>query len=85
MNALSIATFKTTTKITKVSFMVFRTGSVLIVGKCSEKILHNIYNFLCTVFINEYEHIHETNVTNVLHTGLKTTRHGRMKTIIVNI
>ena len=32
--------------ITKISFMVFRTGSVLIVGKCTEPILYKYMNFL---------------------------------------
>ena len=41
----------------KVSFMVFRTGSALIVGKCSELILYRIYEFLCNVFENEYDEI----------------------------
>jgi hypothetical protein len=41
----------------KVSFMIFRTGSVLIVGKCSEKILYNIYDFLCNIFIKNKEEI----------------------------
>ena len=31
--------------ILKISFMIFRTGSVLIVGKCNEEILIYIYNF----------------------------------------
>jgi hypothetical protein len=84
LNALTIATAKTTVNIIKVSFMVFRTGSVLIVGKCSEKILHNIYTFLCSVFINEYDKIHEAHVTNVLHSTIKNTRHSRVKTITVN-
>ena len=41
-------------KYIKVSFMIFRTGSVLIVGKCSEKILYEIYEFLCNIFQKEY-------------------------------
>jgi hypothetical protein len=84
LNALTIATMKTTPNITKVSFMVFRTGSVLIVGKCSEKILQNIYKFLCVVFINEYDNIHEPNATNLLHSAVKNKRHGRIKSITVN-
>ncbi len=43
--------------ITKISFMIFRTGSVLIVGKCTESILYNIYEFLYNLFIKEFEHI----------------------------
>lgn len=41
----------------EISFMIFRTGSVLIVGKCTEPILHEIYEFLKTILENEYEHI----------------------------
>ena len=41
----------------KVSFMVFRTGSVLIVGKCTEEILYKIYDFLCQIFTNEFADI----------------------------
>ncbi len=44
-------------KYCEISFMVFRTGSVLIVGKCTENILHVIYNFLKTVLEDEYEQI----------------------------
>lgn len=40
-----------------VSFMIFRTGSVLIVGKCDEHILMVIYNFLKTILHNEYVNI----------------------------
>jgi hypothetical protein len=41
----------------EISFMIFRTGSVLIVGKCTEIILHEIYEFLKTILEQEYEHI----------------------------
>ena len=41
----------------KVSFMIFRTGSVLIVGKCTEKILNNIYIFLKTLLNNEFQNL----------------------------
>jgi TATA-box binding protein (TBP) (component of TFIID and TFIIIB) len=43
----------------EVSYMIFRTGSVLIVGKCDDDELQDIYNFLRTVFKNEYLHICE--------------------------
>lgn len=42
---------------TLVSFMIFRTGSVLIVGKCSEDVLYSIYGFLKQMFETEYENI----------------------------
>lgn len=44
-----------------VSFMVFRTGSVLIVGKCSEKIIREIYKYLSDILIKEYGEIVNTN------------------------
>jgi hypothetical protein len=47
----------------KVSFMIFRTGSVLIVGKCSEEILYNIYKFLCNIFIKNKEEIKAYDIT----------------------
>ena len=84
-NSLSITDMKTTPNIIKVSFMVFRTGSVLIVGKCSNAILHSIYDLLCTIFINEYNSIHEVNITKISSHGLKQTRNSKMKRITVNI
>jgi hypothetical protein len=44
-------------KYTEVSFMIFRTGSCLIVGNCSEKILLFIFEFIKNVLINEYPNI----------------------------
>jgi hypothetical protein len=44
---------------TKVSFMIFRTGSVLIVGKCTEPILYKIYDFICSMLIREYDVVKE--------------------------
>lgn len=41
----------------KVSFMIFRTGSVLIVGKCDENVLMVIYNFLKVILNDEYINI----------------------------
>ena len=47
----------TCNNITKVSFMIFRTGSALIVGKCTEHVLNIIYNFLCNLLAKEYINI----------------------------
>ena len=38
----------------EVSFMIFRTGSILIVGKCDELILNIIYRFICAILESEY-------------------------------
>jgi hypothetical protein len=43
--------------ITEVSFMIFRTGSVLIVGMCDEHVLQDIYKFLKALLKTEFKHI----------------------------
>ena len=48
-------------KYTEVSFMIFRTGSCLIVGNCNEKILMFIYEFIKEMLYNEYPVIHIVN------------------------
>ena len=45
--------------------MIFRTGSVLIVGKCDENVLMVIYEFLKIILNNEYVNICQ----NYLHGG----------------
>ncbi len=39
------------------SFMIFRTGSVLIVGKCTDEELYNVYNYIKDILIAEYNSI----------------------------
>lgn len=41
----------------KMSFMIFRTGSVLIVGKGNTYVLNEIYTYLKQILINEYTHV----------------------------
>lgn len=43
--------------ITEVSFMIFRTGSVLIVGMCDENVLYDIYTFLKALLKAEFKYI----------------------------
>ncbi len=38
----------------EISFMIFRTGSALIVGHCDIPILHTVYNFLKNILILDY-------------------------------
>ena len=64
----------------KVSFMIFRTGSVLIVGKCSDSILNQIYEFLCAIFIKEYKEIRGTTPAATKEL-VKKARKIRKKTI----
>jgi hypothetical protein len=49
------------TNISQVSFMIFRTGSVLIVGKCDEDVLLNIYEFLKNILVTEKNKICQIN------------------------
>ena len=44
-------------KWSEISFMIFRTGSVLIVGNCNENILNIIYKYLKNIIFQEYEEI----------------------------
>lgn len=53
-------------KYTEVSFMIFRTGSVLIVGNCSEKILRFIFEFIKDMLLVEYETIVVSTDENVV-------------------
>jgi len=43
--------------ILRISFMIFRTGSCLIVGKCNEEILLYIYKFIKDLLIKEFTNI----------------------------
>ena len=55
---------KTTYKnIVTVSFMIFRTGSILIVGMCDENVLHIIYEFLKMMLENEFHQINQKIIT----------------------
>lgn len=44
---------------TEISFMIFRTGSALIVGHCSEAVIFCIYEFLKNVFKKNYSLLHD--------------------------
>ena len=46
----------------KISFMIFRTGSILIVGKCDENILYKIYNYIKNLLVDEFYMINVKNV-----------------------
>ena len=51
--------------ILEVSFMIFRTGSVLIVGMCEENILNIIYQFLIKLFKTEFNNIYHKMNTKI--------------------
>ena len=83
---LKLSELGKTIKYTEVSFMIFRTGSCLIVGNCSEKILTFVYDFIKQLLADEYEHIcvqdivGETRATGGLAMNPKKTK-PRKKTV----
>ena len=50
--------------VTQVSFMIFRTGSVLIVGMCDEDILRDIYQFIKELLKEEFKYICQKIITS---------------------
>jgi hypothetical protein len=61
-----------TTVYYEVSFMIFRTGSILIVGKCNEDILMVIYRFICSILTTEYSSIEMGDIHSSLSTSTTT-------------
>ena len=46
--------------------MIFRTGSILIVGKCDEDVLNIVYNYIKQILYDEYNDICVQNIdTNI--------------------
>ena len=74
---------KSDTVISKISFMIFRTGSVLIVGKCSEEMLYEIYDFLCQMFETDYDEIKGTNLIAKTTPTKEKARKFRKKVILI--
>ena len=69
-----------TRKYTEVSFMVFRTGSCLIVGNCTERVLKFVFEFIKRILMEEYPNIYVEN-NDPVEKNKKTKL--RKKTIIV--
>jgi len=67
----------------KISFMVFRTGSVLIVGKCNETVLHVIYRFVRNILENEYVNIHSSSDNSDKNNNNKDRKKKIRKKIIL--
>jgi hypothetical protein len=67
----------------EVSFMIFRTGSVLIVGKCEEYILYKIYDFIKNILETEYNNIHSINKLEEVNVLNKTRKKKIRKKIVL--
>ena len=72
-------------KCKEISFMIFRTGSVLIVGNCNEKILYVIYNFIKTILEDEYEYINEGLIDINNLKSKKQTKKSKYREIIIDL
>jgi len=71
--------------IVEVSFMIFRTGSILIVGMCDENVLFTIYEFLKKMLVREFSKINQKIIT-AENTPLKEKKSKvRRKSIFVDV
>jgi hypothetical protein len=68
-------------KYTEISFMIFRTGSCLIVGNCSERILKYVFEFIKQILSDEYHIINVKNEEPIIKN--KKTK-LRKKTILMS-
>jgi len=68
-------------KYTEISFMIFRTGSCLIVGNCTERILRFVFEFIKKILEDEYNNIIVKN--EIITTKIKNTK-LRKKNIILS-
>lgn len=71
------------TNIIEVSFMIFRTGSVLIVGMCDEYVLNDIYSFLKKLLKDEFLNICQKLISSEALENKNKKKKIRRKTIIL--
>tara|TARA_B100000900_G_scaffold416235_1_gene450373 strand:+ start:635 stop:1750 length:1116 start_codon:yes stop_codon:yes gene_type:complete len=81
-NDLKMSDLNETVKYTGISIMIFRTGSCLIVGNCSEKVLKFVFNFIKNILRVEYLNIRAPNEKSVLKT--KTMKLKKRKITVTN-
>lgn len=65
-----------------ISFMIFRTGSVLIVGHCDEQILKKIYKFLKNILLVEFKEISVEKYEKNLEKKIKKKKKRKRQIII---
>lgn len=65
-NDLKMCELYDSMKYTEVSFMIFRTGSCLVVGNCSEEMIRFIFDFIKRLLTAEYENIHVSHFTELV-------------------
>ena len=65
----------------EVSYMIFRTGSVLIVGKCSEADIYAIYEYVKRILVDEYVNIHQVGCLGAAEPVIKKQKKVKTKTV----
>ena len=65
--------------------MVFRTGSILIVGMFDENVLYKIYEFLKELLSNEFHNINQKVITEDINVVKDKKKKIRKKILIVDI
>jgi hypothetical protein len=68
-----------------VSFMIFRTGSVLIVGRCEEYVIMIIYEFIKNILHDEYINIFQKNNKIIEDIKIKKKKICKKNIIIDNL
>ena len=63
--------------------MIFRTGSILIVGKCTDEILLEIYAFIKTLLESEYKNVGGRCIDSQIASPAKKKRKIRKKIVII--
>jgi hypothetical protein len=69
--------------IQKISYMIFRTGSILIVGKCGEDVLKIVYEYVKNILISEYKEIMTKIIDKSLEKEKKQPSKTRKKMIYI--
>jgi len=80
-DSMTMEQLSKSSKYTVVSFMIFRTGSVLIVGNCNEEELNDIYTFIKRILEDEYSELYVTNDPQVIK---DKTLKIRKRSIVIN-
>tara|TARA_Y100000389_G_C17417466_1_gene494617 strand:+ start:480 stop:1487 length:1008 start_codon:yes stop_codon:yes gene_type:complete len=76
---------KVVNTVKKLSFMIFRTGSVLIVGRCRESVIFDLYDKLKQIFEDEYCNISVCESEQVVRPKVvKNTKRKYIKVLLSN-
>ena len=71
--------------ISEISFMIFRTGSVLIIGKCDKTVLNIIYEYLKNMLKTEYSNILQKGSALDIIAMKKKIKKIRKKTVTITV